>query len=67
MPFKDLRWSACDLLERKRLESNSIRFPSLTESGFITMKARFTDSLALPVDTDGVDQLIPIPLLTRLL
>ena len=28
---------------------------------------KFTDSLALPVDTDGVDQMTPIPPLTKLL
>jgi hypothetical protein len=65
--FKNPRCSARDFLERKRLYSHSIHFPSLTESGFFTMKVRFTDSLALPVDTDGVDQLTLIPPLTGVL
>ncbi len=67
MAIKDPGCSACDFLERKKLQAHSIHFPSLTVSGFFTMKVRFTDSITLLVETEAFNQSTFLPQLASVL
>lgn len=67
MAFKDPRCSACEFLERKRLQAHWIHFTSLTVSGLFTMKVRFTDSITLLVETEAFDQSAFLPQLASIL
>jgi hypothetical protein len=71
MAFKDSRCPACDILEGKRLQADSIHsfihFPTLTLCDFFTVEIRFTDSLALLAEAGAFDQLTLLTRLTRVL